>query len=103
MVSLRALALVSALWTLAFAIACLMFPLAHVGAGLGLSLALTALAAGLTWRSRYDTVAAVLIAVAPALQPGVLVYLLDGHPWQMEGHMYSPVSLNSSSPRPRCV
>lgn len=86
--SLIALALFSGGWSALLLIAALLFPLAHEGAVSLFSLALSALAAVLAWRARYDTPAALLCAIAPALQPALLVALLAGHPWQMEGHMY---------------
>jgi methyl-accepting chemotaxis protein len=37
---------------------------------------------------RYDFQVATIFGVSAAIQPALLVYLLSGHPWQMEGHMY---------------
>jgi methyl-accepting chemotaxis protein len=37
---------------------------------------------------RYDLQVATVFGVSAAVQPALLVYLLAGHPWQMEGHMY---------------
>ncbi len=44
-----------------------------------------------TWfarQRRYDFQVGSILGVMAAVQPALLVYLLDGHPWQMEGHMY---------------
>jgi methyl-accepting chemotaxis protein len=86
--SLSALAAFSALWSAGFLLAILAFPLAHEGVSLALSAGLTVLAWVLAARGRYDKIAIALCAVAPALQPALLLALLDGHPWQMDGHMY---------------
>src|SRR5436190_1498240 len=42
---------------------------------------------------RYDFQVASVLGVSAAVQPALLVYLLSGHPWQMEGHMYFFVGL----------
>src|SRR5438445_319410 len=42
---------------------------------------------------RYDFQVASILGVSAAVQPALLVYLLNGHPWQMEGHMYFFVGL----------
>jgi methyl-accepting chemotaxis protein len=86
--SLSSLALFSGGWTAAFLLGALLFPLAHEWTSLLLSAGLTALAVLLAWRGRYDLAACLLCAVGPALQPAILLALLTGHPWQMEGHMY---------------
>ncbi|WP_156029798.1 methyl-accepting chemotaxis protein [Sphingomonas sp. URHD0057] len=44
-----------------------------------------------TWfarQRRYDFQVGAILGVMAAVQPALLVYLLNGHPWQMEGHMY---------------
>ena len=44
-----------------------------------------------TWfalQRRYDFQVGTILGVMAAVQPAMLVYLLNGHPWQMEGHMY---------------
>jgi methyl-accepting chemotaxis protein len=42
---------------------------------------------------RYDFQVGTILGVMAAVQPALLVYLLNGHPWQMEGHMYFFVGL----------
>jgi methyl-accepting chemotaxis protein len=86
--ALKALATYCGAWTLLLVVAGLIFPLAHQGIVAVLSLFLTGLSAWLALRGRYDTSAAFLCAIGPALQPALLLGLLAGHPWQMEGHMY---------------
>lgn len=86
--ALTGLALLSWLWTATFAVAAISFPLANEAATVALSVLLSAGASVFAWRRRYDGWAAWLVAVSPALQPALLVWLLEGHPWQMEGHMY---------------
>lgn len=44
-------------------------------------------------RRDYDVRLGAIIAVGAAVQPALLVYLLTGHPWQMEAHMYFFVGL----------
>jgi methyl-accepting chemotaxis protein len=86
--SLKTLAAYSWLWTLAFLLGVLTFSLAHELTGLLASAAMSGLATIIAWRGRYDLPAILLCAISPALQPAVLLALLAGHPWQMEGHMY---------------
>ena len=42
---------------------------------------------------RYDFSVGAMIGTGAAIQPALLVYMLTGHPWQMEGHMYFFVGL----------
>ena len=42
---------------------------------------------------QYNFQVATVLGVCAAVQPALLVYLLNGHPWQMEGHMYFFVGL----------
>ena len=44
-------------------------------------------------QKRYDFQVAAVFGLSAAVQPALLVYLLNGHPWQMEGHMYFFVGL----------
>jgi len=44
-------------------------------------------------RERYDVQAGASLGIMAAVQPALLVYMLQGHPWQMEGHMYFFVGL----------
>jgi methyl-accepting chemotaxis protein len=42
---------------------------------------------------RYDLSVASIFGLNAAIQPALLVFMLDSHPWQMEGHMYFFVGL----------
>jgi methyl-accepting chemotaxis protein len=44
-------------------------------------------------QGRYDVAARFVIATLAAAMPALLVYLLQGHPWQMDGHMFFFVGL----------
>jgi len=44
-------------------------------------------------RERYDDGAGTAFGVMAAVHPALLVWMLQGHPWQMEGHMYFFVGL----------
>ncbi len=44
-------------------------------------------------RGRHDDTARLLVGTLAAVHPALLVYLLSGHPWQMDGHMYFFVAL----------
>jgi methyl-accepting chemotaxis protein len=44
-------------------------------------------------RERYDAAGGFAFGIMAATQPALLVSMLQGHPWQMEGHMYFFVGL----------
>jgi len=44
-------------------------------------------------RERYDAAAGTAFGIMAAVHPALLVYMLQGHPWQMEGHMFFFVGL----------
>jgi methyl-accepting chemotaxis protein len=44
-------------------------------------------------RQRYNFQVGAILGVNAAVQPALLVYMLQGHAWQMEGHMYFFVGL----------
>lgn len=85
---LRFIALFSAAWTAILLLAILAFPLRHEGSVALLSLLMSGLSGFIAQRARYDLPAAAGCAISAALQPALFIALLDGHPWQMEGHMY---------------
>lgn len=61
------------------------------GAALGILLTGTIVNAGPTLmaiRGRFDAEARTLAGSLAAVIPALLVFLLRGHPWQMDGHMY---------------
>ncbi len=44
-------------------------------------------------KERYDVPAGVAFGIMASIQPALLIFMLEGHPWQMEGHMYFFVGL----------
>ncbi|MDV3258162.1 MAG: hypothetical protein LOX97_10370 [Sphingomonas sp.] len=44
-------------------------------------------------KERYDVPAGVAFGIMASIQPALLILMLEGHPWQMEGHMYFFVGL----------
>jgi methyl-accepting chemotaxis protein len=44
-------------------------------------------------RRRHDDAARLVLGTLAAIQPALGVYLLAGHPWQMDGHMYFFVAM----------
>jgi methyl-accepting chemotaxis protein len=68
----------------------------HSGAGFALLILGCAVNAGPTLmalQSRYDTEARTLIGPLAAVIPAMLIFLLRGHAWQMDAHMYFFVGL----------
>jgi methyl-accepting chemotaxis protein len=68
----------------------------------GLAMSWSALGAGalvcicpsiMALQGRHDATARFVVATLAAAMPALLVYLLQGHPWQMDGHMYFFVGL----------
>ena len=53
-----------------------------------LSAALNVIPTYYAHRERYDVQVGATLGIAAAIQPALLVFMLQGHPWQMEGHMY---------------
>ena len=81
----------------AFAVALLLIGLA-CGAETTGTVVLIAVAANIAptvmvLRHRFDQNARLLMGTLAALYPALGVYLLAGHPWQMDGHMYFFVAL----------
>jgi methyl-accepting chemotaxis protein len=58
-----------------------------------LSAAINLIPTYLATRGRYDLSTGSAFGIMAAVQPSLLVYMLQGHPWQMEGHMYFFVGL----------
>ncbi|HEY0628516.1 MAG TPA: methyl-accepting chemotaxis protein [Sphingomicrobium sp.] len=44
-------------------------------------------------RERYDAAGGIAFGIMAGIQPALLVFMLQGHAWQMEGHMYFFVGL----------
>jgi methyl-accepting chemotaxis protein len=47
----------------------------------------------MAWRGRYDRHARMVVGTMAAAMPALLVYVLQGHEWQMDAHMYFFVAL----------
>ncbi len=47
----------------------------------------------MAWRKRHDLHARLVVGTVAAVMPALLVYLLRGHGWQMDAHMYFFVAL----------
>lgn len=47
----------------------------------------------LAWQGRFDRNARMTVAMLAVVYPALLVFLIQGHPWQMDGHMYFFVAL----------
>jgi methyl-accepting chemotaxis protein len=58
-----------------------------------LSIAVTLVPTLYAERERYDRTAGIALGIMAAVQPAMLIYMLDGHAWQMEGHLYFFVGL----------
>lgn len=57
------------------------------------SLAATIIPTSYAMQERYDAAAGTVLGIMAAVQPAMLVYMLQGHAWQMEGHMYFFIGL----------
>jgi len=71
----------------------LLFNLHNEWVVVGFSAAINLIPTWLATRERYDAQDGIAVGIMAAVQPALLVYLLQGHPWQMEGHMYFFVGL----------
>jgi methyl-accepting chemotaxis protein len=71
----------------------LLFDYQNEAVPVGFSAALTLIPTYFALHERYDIQAGVSLGIMAAIQPALLVYMLQGHPWQMEGHMYFFVGL----------
>ena len=89
----RILAMLSWACTAALAFLAFVFPMYGTWLALGLSAAPNILPTMSTVARRYDFSVASTFGISAAVQPALLVFMLTGHPWQMEGHMYFFVGL----------
>ena len=71
----------------------LIFELQNEWLSVGFSILMNALPTLCALRRRYNLQVGTIFGVNLAVQPALLVYMLQGHPWQMEGHMYFFVGL----------
>ena len=82
------LAMFGWLCTIALMALALIFDLRNEIVPVALSAALTIIPTCIAMRPRYDLTVGITFACMAAVQPALLVYMLQGHPWQMEGHFY---------------
>ena len=71
----------------------LLFKFEHEVVPVAFATALTLIPTYFALQERYDIQAGIALAIMAAVQPALLVYMLQGHPWQMEAHMYFFVGL----------
>ena len=71
----------------------LLFDYQNEAVPVAFSAALTLIPTYYALQERYDIQAGIAFGIMAAIQPALLVYMLQGHPWQMEGHMYFFVGL----------
>lgn len=94
---LRVLLLSSWLWTGALLLIALLVGSERMAPALALSILANMAPSLMVLRRRADRIARLSAGTLAAVQPAILVYLLSGHPWQMDGHMYFFVALASLS------
>ena len=91
---LRVLLFASWLWTLMLGVATLLLPGVHGGGqALALSMLVNILPTLMLLQQRTDIVARLAMGTLAAVQPAIGLFLLSGHAWQMDGHMYFFVAL----------
>jgi methyl-accepting chemotaxis protein len=87
------LAMFGWLCTIALMALALIFDLQNEIVPVALSAAVTIIPSFIAMRPRYDLPIGIVFGIMAAVQPALLVYMLQGHPWQMEAHMYFFVGL----------
>jgi methyl-accepting chemotaxis protein len=87
------LAMFGWLCTISLMALALIFDLQNEIVPVALSAAVTIIPSFIAMRPRYDLPIGIVFGIMAAVQPALLVYMLQGHPWQMEGHMYFFVGL----------
>ena len=85
---LMLLAMFGWLCTIALMGLALVFNLRNEVVPVALSAAVTIIPTFVAMRPRYDLSIGIMFALMAAVQPALLVSMLEGHPWQMEGHLY---------------
>lgn len=93
MTGLRLLLLCSWLWTAVLWIAGLGLGSPMMTPALLLSVVANLLPSIMVARGRTDGQTRLMMGTLAVVQPAVGVYLMNGHPWQMDGHMYFFVAL----------
>jgi len=79
--------------TTALLLISLLFDYQHELDAVALSFAINLIPTYYALRERYDDAAGVAFGVMAAAHPALLIYMLQGHAWQMEGHMFFFVGL----------
>ena len=79
--------------TAALLLLTLLFDYRNEAVPVAFSAALTIIPTYYAMKERYEGAAGTVLGVMAAVQPALLVYMLQGHPWQMEGHMFFFVGL----------
>lgn len=90
---LRILLFANWLWTVAIGLMGLLLGVEHSGRALFLSALVNALPTIRVMRARRDLEARLAMGTLAAVQPAIGLYLLSGHSWQMDGHMFFFVAL----------
>ena len=71
----------------------LLFDYQNEGVPVVISIAINLIPTYYANKERYDGTAGAVLGIMAAIHPALLVFMLQGHPWQMEGHMYFFVGL----------
>lgn len=71
----------------------MLFDLSNEPSAIALSAVINLLPTYYASRRRYDLQVGTALGIMAGIQPSLLIYMLTGHPWQMEGHMYFFVGL----------
>jgi methyl-accepting chemotaxis protein len=79
--------------TAALLLLTLLFDYPHEGLPVIVSIAMNLVPTYYADRERYDAGAGIALGLMAAIQPATLIFMLNGHPWQMEGHMFFFVGL----------
>ncbi|PAX08739.1 methyl-accepting chemotaxis protein [Sphingomonas lenta] len=82
-------------WAATLALTLIGWAVGHEGLGtvLGVAVAVNVLPSLHARQGRHDEAARLAVATIAAVYPALGVYLLQGHAWQMDGHMYFFVAL----------
>jgi methyl-accepting chemotaxis protein len=79
--------------TITLLLLALVFDLQNEMVGVAFSAAVNIIPTYYAMRERYDAQAGTSLGIMVAIQPALLIFMLQGHPWQMEAHMYFFVGL----------
>ena len=79
--------------TAALLLLTLLFDYRNEGMPVVISIAINLIPTYYANQERYDAAAGAVLGIMAAIQPALLIYMLQGHPWQMEGHMFFFIGL----------